>query len=89
MNQHAQDLAKQKEEEEAAFARIDWHDFMIVDTIEFTADDDAMDFPSGLSRIDLESRTLVEKKSSILVEEEVEAEEDDMDVEPAQKKIKM
>jgi hypothetical protein len=42
---HAAEVAQRREDEQEVLARIDWHAFMVLDTIEFTAEDDGLDFP--------------------------------------------
>jgi splicing factor 3A subunit 1 len=44
------------------FAQIDWHDFIVVATIEFTTADDAMELPPPTSLTDLEYATLEQKR---------------------------
>jgi splicing factor 3A subunit 1 len=46
------------ERERVAYASIDWHDFMIVDTIEFTDADLTTDFPPPLALLDLQRISL-------------------------------
>ncbi|KAL1916397.1 uncharacterized protein VTP21DRAFT_5588 [Calcarisporiella thermophila] len=60
---------KQEEIEDAerqAFAQIDWHDFVVVETIEFTDADENMELPVPMLLADLERMTLAEKQMSLL-----------------------
>ncbi|CAG8666978.1 4793_t:CDS:2, partial [Dentiscutata heterogama] len=45
-----------------AYASIDWHDFVIVETVEFTEADETIDLPPPMSIIELENMTLAQKK---------------------------
>lgn len=83
-------LAQEEEDaEKIAFASIDWHDFVIVETVEFTEADDHIDLPPPLSLKQLESMSLVEKKTAAMISAaqpkpmEIEGDDDDgeMDVE--------
>jgi splicing factor 3A subunit 1 len=47
------------------FAQIDWHDFTVVATIEFTTADDQMELPPPTSLADLEYATLEQKRAMI------------------------
>ncbi|CAG8575996.1 8929_t:CDS:10, partial [Racocetra fulgida] len=47
---------------ELAYASIDWHDFVIVETVEFTEADETIDLPPPMSIIELENMTLAQKK---------------------------
>ncbi|RUS25187.1 splicing factor 3A subunit 1-like protein [Jimgerdemannia flammicorona] len=69
-----------------AYASIDWHDFVIVETVEFTEADETMDLPPPMSLVELESMTLTQKKmASILVNQQQTTQEeektDEMDIE--------
>jgi splicing factor 3A subunit 1 len=44
------------------YAQIDWHDFTVVATIEFTSADDAMELPPPTSLADLEYASLEQKR---------------------------
>ncbi|TPX70010.1 hypothetical protein SpCBS45565_g02112 [Spizellomyces sp. 'palustris'] len=66
-----QEAEKKKAEEEAdqeriAYASIDWHDFVIVDTVEFVEADERMDLPPPLKLVDLENMSLTQKKAALL-----------------------
>ncbi|RIB04404.1 Pre-mRNA splicing factor PRP21 like protein [Gigaspora rosea] len=55
--------AEEKEDQERiAYASIDWHDFVIVETVEFTEADETIDLPPPMSIIELENMTLAQKK---------------------------
>ncbi|KAF2488869.1 hypothetical protein BU16DRAFT_553635 [Lophium mytilinum] len=61
-----QALQKQQEEEQAEkdkleFAQIDWHDFVVVETVEFTEVDDQADLPPPTSKNALQSASLEQK----------------------------
>ncbi|ORX56120.1 hypothetical protein BCR36DRAFT_410149 [Piromyces finnis] len=72
-----QEEQKKKEEEKAdaekiAYASIDWHDFVIVDTIEFTEADESMDLPPPMSLSELQHMSLVQKKANLVSTNEIE-----------------
>ncbi|KAJ9641487.1 SF3a splicing factor complex subunit [Coniosporium apollinis] len=59
-----QQKAKQEEEAEAekiAYAQIDWHDFVVVETVVFNEADDQTDLPPPTSLNDLQSASLEQK----------------------------
>ncbi|KAG5514020.1 hypothetical protein PMAC_000642 [Pneumocystis sp. 'macacae'] len=62
--QEEQQKLKQEEEdrEKIEYAQIDWHDFVIVETIEFTNADEQMDLPAPISLSILQSATLEQKQ---------------------------
>ncbi|KAF8630071.1 hypothetical protein AX15_003128 [Amanita polypyramis BW_CC] len=71
---------KRRDDEEAeriAFAEIDWHDYAIVQTIEFTAADANAELPAPMSVQEVENMTLAQKRMAAMVmentAEEVEA----------------
>jgi len=77
-----QEEQKKKEEEKAdaekiAYASIDWHDFVIVDTIEFTEADEAMDLPPPMSLSELQHMSLVQKKANLISTNEMVKKEED------------
>ncbi|KAJ3188838.1 splicing factor 3a, subunit 1 [Gaertneriomyces sp. JEL0708] len=77
--QQFQEETKKKAEEEAeaervAYASIDWHDFVIVDTVEFVEADEQMDLPPPLSRQHLENMSLAQKKAGAMFGEMPDAE---------------
>lgn len=54
-----QEEARQKEQ--IAYAQIDWHDFVVVETVVFDAADDHAQLPAPTSKNDLQSRSLEQK----------------------------
>ncbi|KXN82509.1 Splicing factor 3A subunit 1 [Leucoagaricus sp. SymC.cos] len=71
---------KRKDDQEAeriAFAEIDWHDYAIVQTIEFTAADATSELPPPMSVQEVENMTLAQKRMAAMIMEntveEVEA----------------
>ncbi|KAI9021180.1 Pre-mRNA splicing factor PRP21 like protein-domain-containing protein [Hyaloraphidium curvatum] len=62
---------RQKEEEEdaerLAFAEIDWHDFVVVETVEFTEADELLPLPPPTNKADLESMSLAQKNAALVV----------------------
>ncbi|KAI0340612.1 hypothetical protein BDW22DRAFT_1360020 [Trametopsis cervina] len=69
--------ADDKEAEQIAFAEIDWHDYAIVQTIEFTVADAASELPPPMSVQEVENMTLAQKRMAAMImettAEEVEA----------------
>ena len=66
-----------------AYASIDWHDFVIVETVEFTEADETIDLPPPMSIMELENMTLAQKKmASVMLDAQVEDKgiEEDMEV---------
>ncbi|OCH95633.1 hypothetical protein OBBRIDRAFT_816514 [Obba rivulosa] len=66
-----------REAERIAFAEIDWHDYAIVQTIEFTAADATSELPPPMSVQEVENMTLAQKRMAAMImettAEEVEA----------------
>ncbi|CAA7267643.1 unnamed protein product [Cyclocybe aegerita] len=66
-----------QEAEKRAFAEIDWHDYAIVQTIEFTAVDANSELPPPMSVQEVENMTLAQKRMAAMIMEttadEVEA----------------
>ncbi|KAI0319830.1 Pre-mRNA splicing factor PRP21 like protein-domain-containing protein [Amylostereum chailletii] len=58
-----------QEAERIAFAEIDWHDYAIVQTIEFTAADAASELPPPMSVQEVESMTLAQKRMAAMIME--------------------
>ncbi|WVQ82269.1 hypothetical protein IAT38_004397 [Cryptococcus sp. DSM 104549] len=90
--------AKEQEEEAKAFAAIDWQDFVLVETIEFTQNDEQLELPPPTSVEKLKTMSLAEKRMASMVmeetgagptggdevvQEEMEIEEDDEEEEEA------
>ncbi|CAG8437108.1 4206_t:CDS:2 [Diversispora eburnea] len=68
-----------------AYASIDWHDFVIVETVEFTEADETIDLPPPMSIMELENMTLAQKKMAsvnIIETQEDKAAEIDMEIKP-------
>ncbi|KAK2839238.1 hypothetical protein FQN49_006340 [Arthroderma sp. PD_2] len=61
--QELQKLQKEEEEEEekVAYAQIDWHDFVVVETVLFTEADDQAELPPPTSLNDLQTASLEQK----------------------------
>ncbi|KAI9097167.1 Pre-mRNA splicing factor PRP21 like protein-domain-containing protein [Phlyctochytrium arcticum] len=87
-----QEEEKKKAEEEAdhervAYASIDWHDFVIVDTVEFVESDERMDLPPPMQLGALENMTISQKKAALMfsveqpVPQTADIEEMDMEME--------
>ncbi|OWB58131.1 hypothetical protein B5S28_g4128 [[Candida] boidinii] len=57
------------EKEKLEFASINWDEFSIVETIEFTEIDDVAELPGPLNKSELEYRSLIQKQSTSLLEE--------------------
>ena len=51
-----------------AYASIDWHDFVIVETVEFTEADDQMDLPPPMSLSELENMSLAQKRMNAMIQ---------------------
>ncbi|KAK0459533.1 Pre-mRNA splicing factor PRP21 like protein-domain-containing protein [Desarmillaria tabescens] len=58
-----------QEAERIAFAEIDWHDYAIVQTIEFTAADANTELPPPMSVQEVESMTLAQKRMAAMIME--------------------
>ncbi|KZT11481.1 uncharacterized protein LAESUDRAFT_809403 [Laetiporus sulphureus 93-53] len=58
-----------KEAERIAFAEIDWHDYAIVQTIEFTAADATSELPPPMSVQEVENMTLAQKRMAAMIME--------------------
>ncbi|KAG8984813.1 SF3a splicing factor complex subunit [Tulasnella sp. JGI-2019a] len=56
-----------QEAEKQAFSEIDWHDFAIVQTIDFTAADASSELPPPMSIAEVESMTLAQKKMAAMI----------------------
>ncbi|CEI87839.1 hypothetical protein G6F70_005568 [Rhizopus microsporus] len=75
------------ERERIAYASIDWNDFVVVETVEFTDADEQADLPPPMSLAELESMSLAQKRMAAMPElpkeEETKAdmEIDDVDME--------
>ncbi|KAI0078180.1 hypothetical protein K474DRAFT_1660836 [Panus rudis PR-1116 ss-1] len=58
-----------REAERIAFAEIDWHDYAIVQTIEFTAADATAELPPPMSVQEVENMTLAQKRMAAMIME--------------------
>lgn len=76
---HQEAQKQQKEEEEeaerVAYAQIDWHDFVVVETVLFTEADDHADLPPPTSLNDLQSASLEQKAMMSLARPDMRIEE--------------
>ncbi|KAH8744133.1 Pre-mRNA splicing factor PRP21 like protein-domain-containing protein [Diaporthe sp. PMI_573] len=74
--QEAERIRKEEEEEEEKleFARIDWNDFVVVETIVFTESDDQANLPPPTSLNDLQYASL-EEKNNIAISSNLRLEE--------------
>ncbi|KAJ3141868.1 splicing factor 3a, subunit 1 [Geranomyces variabilis] len=74
------------DEERVAYASIDWHDFVIVDTVEFAEADERMNLNPPMRLEELEGMSLAQKKAALMFDTQqnaqaaADAEEDEMDV---------
>ncbi|KAF8590517.1 hypothetical protein K439DRAFT_1403640 [Ramaria rubella] len=59
----------EKEAEKIAFAEIDWHDYAIVQTIEFTTADANAELPLPMNVLEVESMTLSQKRMAAMIME--------------------
>lgn len=75
--QEAQKQQKEEEEEaeRLAYAQIDWHDFVVVETVLFTEADDQADLPPPTSLHDLQSASLEQKAMMSLARPDMRIEE--------------
>ncbi|KAG0199322.1 hypothetical protein BGX28_007373 [Mortierella sp. GBA30] len=83
---YQQELRKKKDEKEdaerQAFLSINWQDFVVVQTIEFTEADDAVDLPLPKSLKELENMSLAQKRMiQVLAETEHQPTEGPQDIE--------
>jgi splicing factor 3A subunit 1 len=75
-----QEAQKAKKEEEAeaeriSYAQIDWHDFVVVETVVFTDTDEQIDLPPPTSLAELQSASLEQKASMSLAPSHMRIEE--------------
>ncbi|KAJ3213396.1 hypothetical protein HDU67_002928 [Dinochytrium kinnereticum] len=54
------------DQEKLAYAMIDWHDFVVVETVEFVDADEVLQLPPPISIMDLEGLSLAQKRSKSL-----------------------
>ena len=62
--------AKERDEEAIAFAEIDWHDFAIVQTIEFTQADAQSELPAPMTILEMEELTEKQKRMAAMITED-------------------
>ncbi|KAM0791813.1 hypothetical protein ACM66B_004073 [Microbotryomycetes sp. NB124-2] len=85
------EMADAEEAERIAFAEIDWQDFVVASTIEFTEGDEAglVELPPPMSLSEVENMTLAQKKMAAMImegrEDETQEDEGDMDLEETDK----
>ncbi|KAG0188443.1 hypothetical protein DFQ28_004823 [Apophysomyces sp. BC1034] len=68
------------EKEKLAYASIDWHDFIIVETIEFTDADEQADLQPPVSLSELENMSLAQKRMASMPEPVQEEKPGDMEM---------
>ncbi|KAF7732489.1 splicing factor 3a, subunit 1 [Apophysomyces ossiformis] len=68
------------EKEKLAYASIDWHDFIIVETIEFTEADEQADLQPPVSLSELENMSLAQKRMASMPEPVQEEKPGDMEM---------
>ncbi|KAL0097763.1 Pre-mRNA splicing factor PRP21 like protein-domain-containing protein [Phycomyces blakesleeanus] len=68
------------ERERVAYASIDWHDFVIVETVEFTDSDEQADLPPPMSLSELENMSLAQKRLAAMPEPIQEDKTGDMEM---------
>ncbi|PWY82246.1 splicing factor 3a, subunit 1 [Aspergillus heteromorphus CBS 117.55] len=64
--QQKQQKEEEEEQERIEYAQIDWHDFVVVETVLFTDADDQVDLPPPTSLNDLQSASLEQKAAMSL-----------------------
>ncbi|EGF77967.1 hypothetical protein BATDEDRAFT_35836 [Batrachochytrium dendrobatidis JAM81] len=78
---------QEADEEQIAFATIDWHDFVVVDTIEFVEVDERSYLPPPMSVVELESMTLEQRRTLLSFEKPPEPEIFETVVETAEEQM--
>ena len=73
-------VQQEVDEEKIAFATIDWHDFVVVETIEFSDADKQAVLPPSMLLSQLKSMTLEERRGLLSFEQPGDEEEEDMQV---------
>lgn len=53
---------EKEDQEREAWLSIDWHDFVVVETVQFTEVDDSVELPTPISVEDLESLTIAQRR---------------------------
>ena len=64
---------KEQEEENKVMSAIDWQDFVVVETIEFTQNDESLELPPPTSADKLRTMSMAEKRMASMVMEETGA----------------
>lgn len=59
----------EEEKEKKEFNEIDWEDFIVVSTVEFTENDEVIDLPPPMSISEVENMTIAQKKMAAMVME--------------------
>ena len=67
MNYHHFQVTGYSHIDAVAFAEIDWHDYAIVQTIEFTAADATSELPPPMSVQEVENMTLAQKRYAAMI----------------------
>ena len=70
-----QQMEEEEEAEKIAYAQIDWHDFVVVETVLFTDADEQADLPPPTSLNDLQSASLEQKAMMSLARPDMRIEE--------------
>lgn len=70
LDQKRKEGADREEEEKAAFAEIDWQDFVVAATVEITETDQHIDLPAPMSLREVENMTMAQKRMAAMIEEE-------------------
>ncbi|KAJ5463501.1 hypothetical protein N7475_008445 [Penicillium sp. IBT 31633x] len=70
--QQKQVKEEQSEQERIEYAQIDWHDFVVVETVEFTEQDDQAELPPPTSANDLQSASLEQRAALSLSTRRIE-----------------
>ncbi|KAK4869814.1 hypothetical protein LT330_005538 [Penicillium expansum] len=70
--QQKQEKEEQSEQERIEYAQIDWHDFVVVETVEFTEHDDHAELPPPTSANDLQSASLEQRAALSLGRRRIE-----------------
>ena len=68
------------DKEKIAFATIDWHDFIVVETIEFFEGDNRAVLPPPMTITELQSMTLEQRKGLISFDGGEKDDDEDMDI---------
>ncbi|TPX35543.1 hypothetical protein SmJEL517_g02062 [Synchytrium microbalum] len=89
MDEQKKKAEQEADQERIAFAMIDWHDFVVVDTIEFVESDEMLDLPPPMTLTELENMTLAQRKTNLVLNQDTFQDggdmEMDVDEEPAHK----